>query len=94
MVTYADKGNITVVMNREDYHSKMIEILENKDEYEKQNTDPFYSLDKNMNSINNKLNKKKYLTETHKKLFFKTHLQSREYMVYQKSTKTGSLSDL
>lgn len=61
IITHADKGNITVVLNKHDYTKKMLEMLNNTEEYKLHETDPFYTLEKTQISIVKDLLKKKYI---------------------------------
>lgn len=50
MILLADKGKVTVVMNRDDYNSKMETLLQSTD-YESVKKDPTAKLEKKLNDI-------------------------------------------
>ena len=53
----ADKGQVTVVMDRTDYHNKMNELVNDKQTYEELKRDPTPALQRKLNSKLLKLKK-------------------------------------
>ena len=53
----ADKGRVTVVMDRTDYHEKMNELVNDKQTYEELKRDPTPALQRKLNSKLLKLKK-------------------------------------
>ena len=48
LVRKADKGNITVVLNKSDYNKKMNDLLNDQSIYEKIDSNPLTQLQKNV----------------------------------------------
>lgn len=61
IVTTSDKGNKTVIMDREDYDSKILKLLEDKNTYRPIRTDPTDFLQRKNNKLVNELYKNKYI---------------------------------
>lgn len=82
LVTKADKGNVTVVMEKTHYQSKCLDLLNDNTTYEVINKDPTKGIEKQTNSIINDWCKAKYITvsmaknlKTHNSLPAKIYFQ-------------------
>jgi len=61
--TRANKGNITVALNKNDYHKKMELLLEDNNTYSLIKKDPSNSIEKKLNGIIKKWFAKEYITK-------------------------------
>lgn len=64
IILKADKGNITVALNKTDYLNKMYELLNDNVTYKKIKNDPTLNLERRNNKIINWLKTKGYIDET------------------------------
>lgn len=51
LITKADKGNKTIIMEADEYHTKMTELLNDEETYQKLRTDPSNKVQKRINAI-------------------------------------------
>jgi len=64
LVTRADKGNVTVLMNRADYNIKMEQLLSDNNTYEIVKKDPTKVITRELRSLLTKWFNKKYIDHT------------------------------
>ena len=69
VVTKSDKGNKTVILNKEDYLNKSMTLLNDSKFYVKINKDPTDSTEKKNNDFVNYLYQKKILTSEETKMY-------------------------
>ncbi|XP_018398305.1 PREDICTED: uncharacterized protein LOC108776248 [Cyphomyrmex costatus] len=62
--TKADKGNVTVALDKKDYIKKMEDMLNDKNTYIVVKKDPMKSLEKNLNTMLKKWKEQDYISET------------------------------
>lgn len=63
IITKSDKGNVTVIIPRELYVEKSLEILSDENSYKKLNRDPTSTFQQKANKIVSELKSKKYITD-------------------------------
>ena len=67
MFTKADKGNVTVCLNKSDYTSKMLELLSDQNTYINVNRNPHSKLRLDTKKILNNLNNSEFLSHRYHK---------------------------
>ena len=67
MFTKADKGNVTVCLNKSDYTSKMLELLSDQNTYTNVNRNPLSKLRLDTKKILNNLNNNEFLSHRYHK---------------------------
>lgn len=63
LVTRSDKGNTTVVMKKEDYHNKIMELLQDDNVYREIQRDPTTTLQRKNNKFVQELKKEKHIND-------------------------------
>ena len=58
MIMKADKGNATVIMEKEDYENKIMTLLRDESTYKKLSRDPTATIQKKNNDIVRKMHEK------------------------------------
>ncbi|XP_046737556.1 uncharacterized protein LOC124406248 [Diprion similis] len=80
IVTKADKGNVTVIMNQNDYTDKSNNVLYDKDTYQTLNKDPTKKIEKQINDTINLWQQKKFIdSQTAKNLKIHNSLPPKIY---------------
>ena len=69
LITNADKGNVTVVMSRDEYRTKSYELLDDESVYEEISTDPTSRVERKHNLLVDRLVKENHLTAENGKKF-------------------------
>ena len=87
----ADKGRVTVVMDRTDYHDKMNGLVNDKQTYEEFKRDPTPALQRKLNSKLLKLKKTDAIRSTFDAttdsgVLYHSHLNSTDYRNYTNQT--------
>ena len=63
LFTRADKGNVTVCLNKSDFQTKILELLSDTNTYQTVNKNPLDSLQRNASKILKSLNKNEFLQQ-------------------------------
>jgi len=92
LILKADKGNATVLMDKSEYHQKVLDLLENKNTY-MQISDPTSRLERENNDIVKELYKKKYIDRLSRTDSLRIQLCLPGFMDYQRYTRQMCLYD-